>query len=118
MGLVTPGAPEQLITELTKHFPIQVFVELGTYKGDTALWASRIFQKVLTVEASDIFHKQAQSRILVTKNLQVLFGDSRRVLPGICEQLEEPAYCLSFRIESCARHRNDSAIPTTRRLSV
>lgn len=91
MGLVTPGAPEELIAKMIGEFPIHVFIELGTYRGDTALWASRSFHTVVTVEAAEVLHRQARDRLAANKNVELLFGDSRHVLPGICGKLQEPA---------------------------
>ena len=57
MGLIRMGPPQQLIADLARRFSIEDFVETGTYQGGTALWASGVFKRVLTIEKSDQLHR-------------------------------------------------------------
>jgi hypothetical protein len=91
MGLVTPGVPERLISELIGNFPIKTFIEMGTYKGATAEWAARNFANVITVEAAHSIVELARQKLGALPNVRVLHADSRQVLPAICSELLEPA---------------------------
>ena len=44
MGAVTFGIPKKLVLLIKEHFSIEVFVETGTFKGKTSVWAAGIFQ--------------------------------------------------------------------------
>jgi hypothetical protein len=83
MGEVRLGPPTELILELQSHFGLDTFVETGTFRGDTALWASRHFSRVVTVEAAEHIYQAAQRRLGSVPNVELLHGDSRRVLPQV-----------------------------------
>ena len=57
MGLLRPGPPTTIISEIRKEFDLRTFVEIGTYIGDTASQASQEFEKVITIEASENIYK-------------------------------------------------------------
>ena len=46
---ITPGSLTGLIQILKRDFAIPYFVETGTFRGDTAQWASTVFDRALTV---------------------------------------------------------------------
>ena len=52
MGIFTMGPPTSLMLELKLVYQINTFVESGTYLGGTASWAASVFDRVVTVEAS------------------------------------------------------------------
>ncbi|ACA98426.1 MULTISPECIES: hypothetical protein [Cyanophyceae] len=85
------GPPENLIQELKNHLKLNYFVETGTYLGGTAVWASKIFQFVFTIEFSpELFHK-AKEKFADVQNVKCLFGDSREQLKEIIDTLDQPA---------------------------
>jgi hypothetical protein len=64
--------PKELILLVKDKFEFNVFFESGTYLGQTALWASLYFEKVITVEANiDLYRKN-----IFKSNIEYLFGDS------------------------------------------
>ncbi len=91
MGSITLGPPTGLIQTLKRDFAIPYFVETGTFRGDTAQWASTVFDKVFTVEASPELYEKAKTRLSGTRNVEVILGDSRQVLPEIVHSLDGPA---------------------------
>lgn len=44
--------PKNLVLSLKDKYNVKNFIETGTYQGQTSLWASNHFEKVLTIEAS------------------------------------------------------------------
>lgn len=88
MGLTRMGPPPQLITKLATDFSIKNFVETGTYKGNTAIWASQYFNKVLTLEYSRELYDEAVRQFHSISNIEFIFGDSRTELSQIVERLE------------------------------
>lgn len=52
MGIVRMGAPEEEIIFLKQLFHLTRFVETGTFKGGTSIWASQFFKQVDTIEFS------------------------------------------------------------------
>lgn len=91
MGLVYAGVPAKLVQKLSQAFNIRFFVETGTYLGETALWASQNFERVITIEKSNFYWTASQEKYSNLKNVQFLLGDSREVLKGLIPQLAFPA---------------------------
>jgi len=72
---------ESLLEQLKVIFNIDVFVETGTYRGDTALIAARHFDAVHTIELSPQLCLRARERLKDWKNIIVYEGDSADLLP-------------------------------------
>jgi hypothetical protein len=91
MGLIHPGVPQNLVVRLAKEFNIATFVETGTHKGNTAVWAGEVFPKVVTIEASKLWHEKISERLAGLSNVRALLGASVEVLPGVVAELSAPA---------------------------
>ena len=52
MGIVHMGPPKELILQLADRYKLRGFIETGTYKGNTAVWAASYFDDVITIEYS------------------------------------------------------------------
>lgn len=91
MGIVRMGPPTDMICKLKRTFDIKIFVETGTFLGNTAYWASTNFDRVFTIEgAEDLFQRTAK-RFKHVDNIQFVFGDSRNGLLEIVSQVDGPA---------------------------
>lgn len=80
MGLIYPGPPKELVQRIARAENISMFIETGTYYGETTSWAASIFKKVITIEASEIIYNQAKEKLSQYKNIQHFFGDSAEIL--------------------------------------
>jgi len=69
-----------------------VFVETGTYEGDTVYAFRDRFRQLYTIELSPELHKQALVRLATVGNIRALQGDSAEVLPTILAEIKDP--CL------------------------
>lgn len=87
MGIVRMGPPDELIEKLTKQFEIPNFVETGTYYGNTAISASKIFNKVITIEFSQDLYQKVKQKYESISNIEFLWGDSRIELEKVVQQL-------------------------------
>lgn len=63
-----------------------IFVETGTYYGETTRLLARVARKVFTVDLSPIHHRAA-SRITSASNVELTLGDSRDFLRRITPTL-------------------------------
>jgi hypothetical protein len=86
VGLIRPGPPEDLVLLLKERGHVATFIETGTYLGDTALWAAKHFEKVITVEMSQHFHSQASDRGREAPNIRFVLGDSGKKLESLAQQ--------------------------------
>jgi hypothetical protein len=90
MGIVRMGIPEELALLLRDKYRIPNFVETGTYQGGTAEWATRHFEKVLTIEGQKKIYEATSARLSSIPNLTCLLGDSRDVFKETCAGLDGP----------------------------
>jgi hypothetical protein len=70
---------------------VDIFVETGTFLGDTTAWAARHFERVITVEAAPAIHETAMARHGNLSNVDFRLGDSRDLLSEIVDSLARPA---------------------------
>ena len=91
MGAITFGIPKELVLQLREIFQIEVFIETGTFKGDTTSWAAKNFKKVITVEYSSVFYEAALKNLSKFQNIKCFFGSSPARLPEILSQLNTPS---------------------------
>lgn len=87
-----------LMEQLIKGFHPDIFVETGTYSGDTATTASNYFSEVHTVELSK-FHYNAFKEKNVATNTKAYLGDSGIVLPQIISAIA-PSKCKLFWLDA------------------
>lgn len=91
MGEVRMGPHQELVLMLRRSLGIREFVETGTFRGDTAAWASTCFAGVTTMELSDVYHSAAVRRFRNTPNVRALRGNSLDLLRTVGAELREPA---------------------------
>lgn len=90
MGIVRMGMPTELVSKLQKAYNVQLFVETGTYQGNTALWAAEHFQTVITIEASAEIYAQVVATHSQVKNVKFLYGHSKEQLATLVPSMNEP----------------------------
>lgn len=91
MGAVTFGIPKKLVLLLKEHFSIEVFVETGTFKGKTSVWASGVFKDVYTIENSKALFDSTSKSLTAYKNIHPLYGNSSRQLGNVLSEIKQPA---------------------------
>jgi hypothetical protein len=70
---------------------VRVFVETGTYLGDTTWWFRNDFERLYTVEVDPFLHNQAKARFVGMRHIQALLGDSSNVLVEVLPKIESKA---------------------------
>jgi hypothetical protein len=91
MGAVRFGVPKELVLWLRDTFRVKVFVETGTNRAETAVWASANFERVFTIEANESLHDRAVEAFGGYKNVEFRKGDSRTHIESLVTGLSEPA---------------------------
>src|SRR5579885_221515 len=73
-------------------FP-KIFVETGTAMGMFAIWASHVFDRVVTVEFYESIYHSAVERFWKegARNILPIYGDSAKVVPMLRYLITEPA---------------------------
>jgi hypothetical protein len=68
-----------------------VFIETGTFLGDTVDFFKDKFDTVYSIELSAELAQKAQKRFAAQKNVKIIQGNSGEVLSDITRQLSKPA---------------------------
>lgn len=91
MGSYRFGAPRELVLWIRDTFGVRTFVETGTNRAETALWASEEFQTVITIEGYEPLYRKAVESFGNRKNISFLLGDSRNHIRQLAASLGTPA---------------------------
>jgi len=73
----------QFLREIAERSGYNVFIETGTFEGETAFCASKYFRSVHTIELSHQYYSKAHSRFAYSKSIHVYHGSSVSVLKNI-----------------------------------
>lgn len=82
---------QRTIQAYQKASQIKVLVETGTYLGDMLEAQKSYFQLLISIELSHKLHRRALKRFKGETKIQLLQGDSGKVLHQVMQQLKEPA---------------------------
>lgn len=88
MGQIYTGIHEPAALKLRDALGLKAFVETGTYHGVTAKWAADKFDTVISIDIAFGYIESAKNSIK-NPNVRFIAGDTREVLPRICNELSE-----------------------------
>lgn len=89
MGAVSFSIDLGLVAALKKALPLDVFVETGTFRGDTVELVKDHFREIHTVELSPEYYEAARSRFGARANIDLVQGDSAAVLAAWASGLHD-----------------------------
>ncbi len=75
----------EFLSHLKGVFNTNVFIETGTWKGDTTLSASKLFTDVHSIELGKKIYEKARKRFAKIKNVKLYLGDSKDLMPTMIE---------------------------------
>ena len=79
-----------LLLKQARRYGLRIFVETGTYRGDTIAAMNRHFDQLHSIELSAEFHQAAMSRFAGMPKIKLWQGDSGDVLPRVLETINRP----------------------------
>jgi len=119
MGIVRMGAPEEEIIFLKQLFHINRFVETGTFKGGTSVWASQYFKQVDTIEFSEAIYQETSQKFKHLANINFINQDSRIALAEIIRAATEPIlFWLDAHWCSMGSYGENDQCPLIRELNI
>jgi len=83
---------EELIRDYAKTFNTSILIETGTYLGDMVHAMKKSFSRVLSFELDDNLAKQAQDRFANDNHIEIIQGDSGKLLGDYLAKINDP--CL------------------------
>lgn len=91
MGSVFPGVPQDFTKSMAAMLGIGCFIETGTNRGGTAVWATEHFRTVHTVERDTGLFDACKARFGHVPNLHLHHGHSVDCLMRVVGGLKESA---------------------------
>jgi hypothetical protein len=86
-----PHRKRQILTDIARSVRPAVFVETGTFRGDTVARLAPLVPHVISIELDDTFYADACRRFAGVANVELLHGDSAEVLPEVVDRIEGAA---------------------------
>lgn len=83
---------EELIRDYAKTFNTRILVETGTYLGDMVHAMKKSFSQIISFELDHALAAQAQKRFVHDNHIQIIQGDSGKLLGDYLANINEP--CL------------------------
>jgi len=88
MGAVSFSLDSQLVDALQSALKLEVLVETGTFKGDTAAALQGSFDRIISIELSQELWAEAAKRFADQPHVQILQGDSAEQLHTLSPELQ------------------------------
>ena len=79
------------IQEYKQLYGCNTLVETGTYLGDMIEAQKNWFEKIISIELDVALFEKAVKRFKNDENVNIILGDSGKVLPEIMNDINEPA---------------------------
>lgn len=86
-----PHVKRRMLAHTVKRFQPGVFVESGTYRGDTVARVCRLVPRVISIELDPTLARLAQRRFADRSAVAIIQGDSAQELPKLLADIHEPA---------------------------
>jgi len=80
----------QAILMCAQRLKIKNLIETGTYLGETVLAIKGYFQKIYSIELGKDLYLLAKKTFHDDKNVEIIYGDSAKVLPEIVKKIYKP----------------------------
>ena len=79
---------QSIVRDLKEKYNCTILVETGTYLGDMLISQRNNFQKIYSIELSDFLWEKAKKRLAMYPNIELLQGDSGKVLNEVIPRLD------------------------------
>ena len=82
---------DQNIEQIIKLDEADIFIETGTYRGDTTAWAAKHFTSVYSIELGETLYSRCVLRFADQMNVHLINGDSVQSLARLLPTIEKRA---------------------------
>ncbi|MBX2935127.1 MAG: hypothetical protein KF825_12855 [Ferruginibacter sp.] len=89
---VVPSITEkrEVIESYRVLYQSKIFIETGTFLGDTVEYFKNKFHSIISIELSEDLANKAKKRFENDKQVQIIQGDSSKILPTLVNHIKEP----------------------------
>ena len=88
MGAVTFSLDKRLLEVLKRQLSLDVFVETGTFCGDTIATVQHDFHRIYSVELSQHYYEMAYRKWGQRDNITLFQGDSAKTIAAIADEIK------------------------------
>ena len=88
----TTALKADLIDSYVKKYNLNIFIETGTYLGDTLFRQKDNFKKIFSIELSEYYFNLAKDRFQSFDNINLILGNSKDKLKDILIKNNEPIF--------------------------
>lgn len=85
-----PIYKERVVSKYRKMFGTSILFESGTFKGDMVYACRNQFKRIISVELSTYYFKNAVELFKDYKHIELIFGDSGEEIKRIIKTIKEP----------------------------
>lgn len=105
------------VKEYARKFNISILVETGTFMGDMVSATKKEFDTIISIELSNNLYRRVKKKFSGISNIQILPGDSAKVLPNILSSIRRPAlFWLDAHYSAGFTEKSDSETPIRQEL--
>jgi hypothetical protein len=79
-----------ILRDFARQFGLRIFVETGTFYGDTSFALRNCFDRLFSIELDHTLFERASQRLRRYKQITVLEGDSGQLIPSVLAEIGEP----------------------------
>ncbi|MFB3902808.1 MAG: hypothetical protein ACE15E_05090 [Acidobacteriota bacterium] len=80
-----------ILLKYARQYRLRIFVETGTYEGHTVEAMRRYFDRVFSIELSELYFRRAKSRFANFHHISLLNGDSGFLLATVLKEIRRAA---------------------------
>lgn len=82
---------QRTVREYGRRYQLRILVETGTYYGEMVAAMKNRFDRIYSIECDPQLARRAAQRFARYSHIQVVQGDSQKVLPELLKTLAQPA---------------------------
>lgn len=118
-----PAPPPHVVKQrnlrtIARQFGLKTLVETGTYYGDMVAALIHDFDKIYSIELGEDLHRQAVARFAGLGSVEVIKGDSGRVIKDLLPRINRPSlFWLDGHYSAGVTARGEKDTPVMEELS-
>ncbi len=89
MGAVTFSLDPRLVAALQSALPLRILVETGTHNGDTVSLFKQNFEKIVSIELSEVLYSNALNRFAQDSHVELIQGNSVDELKNLQSEIRD-----------------------------
>lgn len=89
---IPPIIKISILKKYQKKYNFPILIESGTYQGTTIYSLKNCFKKIYSIELSESLYKRAIKRLSKFNQINLLQGDSSKILPSLLKSINYPCF--------------------------